>query len=121
MVGHYIDYFIHVSRHRWDVVYFTFDKYRIYEVEGSSKKKGFDLSSSEDWHQCIYDLDTWHHGNDMIICLFQDDSLQHTHEYFQPPSCSHLDGYQAMAILDNSKSHPTKRKNFHLESFHNDL
>jgi hypothetical protein len=93
VVDQHIDDFIHVGRHRWDVVCFTFDKDPIYNVEGSSQTKQVEFSSSEDWSSCTYDSDAWHPGNDMITYLFQDDSSQHTHEYFQPPSCSDLDGY----------------------------
>jgi hypothetical protein len=108
VVDQHIDDFIHVGRRRWDVVCFTFDKDPIYDVEGSSQTKGVELSSSEDWSSCTYDSDAWHPGNDMITDLFQDDSSQHTHEDFQPPSCSDLDGYQVVAILEQSKAHPTK-------------
>jgi hypothetical protein len=65
-------------------------------------------------------INAWHPGNDMITDLFQDDSLQHTHEYFQPPSCLDIYGYEVMANLEKSKSHPTKRNNFHLEDFYSD-
>jgi hypothetical protein len=114
VVDQHIDDFIHVGSCRWNVVCFTFDKDPIYDIEGSSQTKGVDLSSSEGWSSCTYDSDDWYPGNDMITNLFQDDSSQHTHEYFQPPSCSDLDGYQVVANLEQSKAHSIKRKYFHL-------
>jgi hypothetical protein len=59
VVDQHIDDFIHVGRRRWDVVCFIFYKDPIYDVEGSSQEKGFELSSSEDWSSCIYDSDVW--------------------------------------------------------------
>jgi len=47
MVDQHIDDFIHVGRHRWDVVCFTLDN-PIYDVEDSSQTKGVEFSSSED-------------------------------------------------------------------------
>jgi hypothetical protein len=118
MVDQHIDDFIHVKRCRWDVVCFTFDKDSIYNVEDISQTKGVELSSSRDWYLCTYDLDSWHPSNDMIIDFFQDDSSQHTHEDFQPPSFLDIDGYHVVANLEQSKVHATKRNNFHLESFY---
>jgi hypothetical protein len=40
VVDQHVDDFIHVRRHIWEVVCFNFDKYPIYDVEGSSKKRG---------------------------------------------------------------------------------
>jgi hypothetical protein len=53
----------------------------IYNVEGSSQAKEFELSYSEDWYSCVYDSDVWQPDDDMItylLCPFEDDLLQHT-------------------------------------------
>jgi hypothetical protein len=59
VVDQHIDDFIHVGRHRWDVVGFIFNKDPIYDVEGTSQEKGFELSSLEDWYSCVYDSNVW--------------------------------------------------------------
>jgi hypothetical protein len=118
MVDQHIDDFIHVGRRRWGVGCIIFYGDPIYDIEGSSQEKEFELSSSEDWSSCVYDSDVWQPDDDMVTYLFhpfEDDLSQHTqgdlqssfgscdaypfgdtylfYENFQPPSPPDLDGY----------------------------
>jgi len=95
----------------------------IYDIEGRSQAKEFELSSSKHWSSCVYDLDVWKPDNDMVsdfFCPFKDDLPRHTqgdiqssfgscdaypfedtyffYENFYPPSPPDLDGYQYMSI-----------------------
>jgi hypothetical protein len=118
VVDQHIDDFIHVGRCRWDVGYFIFNRDPIYDVEDDPQAKGVELSFSEDWSSCIYDLDIRQANDDMVTYLFhsfEDDLSQYTYddylpflencdeysfgdsnlfyEDFQPTSCSDLDGH----------------------------
>ena len=66
----HIDDFIQVGRRRWDFGYFIIDKDPIYDIEGSSQEEGVQMSSSEDWSSCLYDLDIWKPGDDMVTDWF---------------------------------------------------
>jgi hypothetical protein len=78
VVDQYIDDFIHVGRHRWGVGCIIFYGDPIYDIEGSSQEKEFELSSSEDWSPCVYDSDVWQSDDDMVtylFCPFEDELL----------------------------------------------
>jgi hypothetical protein len=105
-----IDEFIHVGRHKWDVIGYHGDP--IYGIE--DRFQNFHLPLS---HEVTNKLDIWKPGHDMFIDLFQtpkdnlvlyspndfqsyleyfdDYSSKHLdlfhEEYYQPPSCSDLD------------------------------
>jgi hypothetical protein len=52
----------------------------IYDIEGSSREKGVEVSSSEDWYSFLYDSNVWHPDDDMVtyfFCLFEDGMSQH--------------------------------------------
>jgi hypothetical protein len=49
MVDENIDTFIQTGRHTWDFGRFIFDRDPIYDIDGSSQRKGVDLSCLEDW------------------------------------------------------------------------
>jgi hypothetical protein len=59
MVDLHIDDFIQVGRRRWDFGRFIFYRDPIYDIEGISQAKGFELSSSKDWSSTMYDSDVW--------------------------------------------------------------
>jgi hypothetical protein len=125
-----IDDFIHVGRHKWDVICSGLNGDPIYDIEGH-----FQLFPLEQPCVIANDSDVWKHEDDMITYLFQsprDDLLQHSHddfwsyprgfdtysfehldlfyeEYFQPPLCSNFDEGEAMIFLE---------KDFCDESFH---
>jgi hypothetical protein len=56
----------------WDFFRLFFDRDPIYDIKGSPQEKGFDLSSSEDYFSCVYDLYVWELDDDMITDLFED-------------------------------------------------
>ena len=145
IVDLHIDDFMQIERHRWDFGRFIFYRDPIYDIEGSSQAKWVELTSSEDWSSCIYDIDVWQPEDDMVIalfCPFKDDLSQHFQSDFQsslgscdadhfgdvdlfyvhchPPSSTILDEHQDMAITKESKAHSKKRKYFHLGDFHDD-
>jgi hypothetical protein len=132
VVDQHIDDFIHVGRRRWDVSCFIFYRDPIYDIESNTRAREFYFSSSEDLFSCVYDFDVWQADDDMVTDLFipfEDDLSQHTqsdlqssfgscdaypfgdtnffYENFQPPSPPDLDGYQHVAIPDQSKTHTT--------------
>jgi hypothetical protein len=114
IVDEHIDDFIQVGRHRWDVGCFIIDRDPIYDIEGSSQAKGVEMSSSEDWPQCMYDSNVWQPSDDMVMdlfCPFEDDLWQHDiHSSFNTypfedaylfyedsrPLCSDFEDYQDM-------------------------
>jgi hypothetical protein len=146
VVDQHIDDFIHVGRRRWDASCFIFYRDPIYDIESSSRAKGFELSSSEDSFSCVYDSDVWQPDDDMVtdlFCPFEDDLSQHTqgdlqssfgscdayplgdadlfYENSQSPSPSDLDGHQYVAIPEQLKIHTTEQQYFHLGDFCKDL
>ena len=70
LVVDHLDMFIQTGRRRWDFGHLIFDRDPIYDIEGSSKEKGVEVSSSEDWYSCMYDLYVWNLGDDMVTNLF---------------------------------------------------
>jgi hypothetical protein len=79
MVDIHIDDFIQAGRRRWDFDHFTFDKDPIYDIEGISLEKGFELSSSKNGSSHAYDSYVLQPSDDMITDLFhpfKDDLLQ---------------------------------------------
>jgi hypothetical protein len=115
-----IDEFIHVGRHKWDVICFGLDGDPIYDIEGH-----FQLFPLEQLCVIAKDSDVWQHGDDMVTNLFQPPTeylLQHSHddchsylgsgdihpfhhldlfyeEYFQPLVCSNLNEGEVMIFL----------------------
>jgi hypothetical protein len=59
-----IDEFIHVGRHKWDVVGYDMDP--IYDIENHFQVFPLQLSQ-----QVTLDFDQWQQGNDMITDTFQ--------------------------------------------------
>jgi hypothetical protein len=135
VVDQHIDDFIHVGRHRWDVVYFIFDRDPIYEVEYGPQEKGVELSFSEDRSSCIYDSDIRQPNDDVVTNLFypfESDLSQYTQDEsslgncdtnilykdFQSPSCLNSDEYKVVARLEQSK---IEKQCFHPGDFYEDL
>jgi hypothetical protein len=114
-----IDEFIHVGKHKWDVIGHGADP--IYDIEGH-----FELFPLQQPYLIFTDSDILQQGDDMTIYLFQppkDDLLQHFHdnlwsypvgfdaysfehldlfyeENFQPPLCSNFDEGEHMVHLE---------------------
>jgi hypothetical protein len=81
MVDQHIDDLIHVGRCRLGVGYIIFYGDPIYDIEDSSLRKEFELSSSEDRFPCIHVSYVWRLDDDMVTNLFlpfKDDLSQHT-------------------------------------------
>jgi hypothetical protein len=81
VVDQHIDDFIHFGRCRWGVGCIIFYEDPIYNVEGSSQAKEFELLYSEGWSPCVYDSNVWKPDDDMVtdlFCPFEDDFSQHT-------------------------------------------
>jgi hypothetical protein len=86
MVYETIYTFIQTERCKWDLGCLKFDRDPIYDIEGSSQGEG--VSFSVDWSSCVYDLDIWQPGDDIVtylLCPFEDDLLQHTQMIFSHP------------------------------------
>jgi hypothetical protein len=52
----------------WIVSFFYRDP--IYYMKGSSRVKGVELSSSENWSSCAYDSNFWDLNDNMVMDLF---------------------------------------------------
>jgi ABC-type transporter Mla maintaining outer membrane lipid asymmetry ATPase subunit MlaF len=73
-----IDEFIHVGRHKWDVIGHDGDP--IYDIEGH-----FQLFPLQQPYVIATDSDVWQQEDDMITDLFQppkDDLMQYSHNDF---------------------------------------
>jgi hypothetical protein len=51
----------------WNIISFGFDKYPIYDIEGSFQIKNADVFPLEDFSSYMDDPDTWKSNDDMII------------------------------------------------------
>ena len=83
MVDDHIDTFIHIQRRRMNLGHFNFDGDPIYDIEGSTQEKGFELSSSDDYFSCIYYSYFWQPDDDMIMNLFEDGKSCNFQDDFQ--------------------------------------
>jgi hypothetical protein len=87
-----IDEFIHVGRHKWDVISFGLDGDPIYDIEGH-----FQLFPLQQPYVTATDSDVWQQEYDMITNLFQpprDEILQHSHDEFW----SYLGGFDTYSF-----------------------
>jgi hypothetical protein len=120
---------------------FSIDRDPIYDIEGGSQVEGVGFSSSEEWSSYIYDSYSWQPGDDMVANLFRpfEDDLSH-HTQSDPRSsfgtypfedaylfyeefqllCLDFEEYHEIATSEQSESHSSKRKYFHLGDFHGD-
>ena len=100
-----IDEFIHVGRHKWDVIGSNEDP--IYDMEGHFQVLPLQLS-----YEVTNDSDIWQQGNDIVtdiskgdLVLFSPDDFRSYIEYFDEYSFEHLDlsyeeDYQPPLCLD---------------------
>jgi hypothetical protein len=126
-----IDEFIHVRKHKWDVIGYDGDP--IYDIEVHFQMFPLQLS-----YEVITNFDIWKQGDDVVIDVFQapkgdlvlcspydfwsyledfdDYSFEHLdlfyEEYYQPPLCSDIDKGKDVSFLNQD----TCNKVFHLPS-----